>query len=54
MAAIPFYFKKIKSVYRTHFLAGHSGRFRSLDHRAMAGATISYRLTLRLLHKVQI
>ena len=40
MAAIPFY----KSVYGTHFLAGDSGRSRSLDHRAMAGATVSYRL----------
>ena len=40
MAAIPFY----KSVYGTHFLAGDSGRSRSLDHRAVAGATVSYRL----------
>ena len=42
MAPIPFY----KSVYGTHFLAGESGRSRSLDHRAMAGATVSYRLKL--------
>ena len=41
MAAIPFY----KSVYGTHFLAGDSRHSRSLDHRAMAGATVSYRLT---------
>ena len=41
MAAIPF----SKSVYGTHFLAGNSGRSRSLDHRAMAGATVSYRLS---------
>ena len=40
MAAIPFY----KSVYGTHFLAGDSRRSHSLDHRAMAGATVSYRL----------
>ena len=40
MAAIPFY----KSVYGTHFLAGDSGRSCSLDHRAMAGDTVSYRL----------
>ena len=40
MAAIPFY----KSVYGTHFLAGDSWRSRSKDYRAMAGATVSYRL----------
>ena len=43
MAAFSFY----KSVYGTHFLAGDSGRSRSLDHWAMAGATVSYRLTKR-------
>ena len=42
MAAIPFY----KSVYGTHFLAGDSGRSRGLDHRAMPGAPVSYRLLL--------
>ena len=41
MAAIPFY----KSVYGTHFLAGHSGRSRGLDLWAMADATVSYRLS---------
>ena len=40
MSAIPFY----KSVYETHFLAGDSGRSRGLDHRAMPGAPVSYRL----------
>ena len=40
MAAIPFH----KSVYGTHFLAGDSGRSRGLDHRAMPGAPVSYRL----------
>ena len=40
MAAIPFY----KSVYGTHFLAGNSWQSRSKDNRAMAGATVSYRL----------
>ena len=40
MAAIPFY----KSVNGTHFLAGDSGRSRGLDHRAMPGAPVSYRL----------
>ena len=42
MSAIPFY----KSVYETHFLAGDSGRSRGLDHRAMPGAPVSYRLKL--------
>ena len=42
MSAIPFY----KSVYETHFLAGDSGRSRGLDHRAMPGAPVSYRLSL--------
>ena len=42
MAAIPFY----KSVYGTHFLAGDSGRSRGLDHRAMPGAPVSYRLSI--------
>ena len=41
MAAIPFY----KSVYGTHFLAGDSWRSLSKDYRAMAGATVSYRLS---------
>ena len=41
MSAIPFY----KSVYETHFLAGDSRRSRGLDHRAMPGAPVSYRLT---------
>ena len=40
MSAIPFY----KSVYETRFLAGDSGRSRGLDHRAMPGAPVSYRL----------
>ena len=43
MSAIPFY----KSVYGTHFLAGDSGRSRGLDHRAMPGAPVSYRLMKR-------
>ena len=44
MSAIPFY----KSVYETHFLAGDSGRSRGLDHRAMPGAPVSYRLSNKL------
>ena len=40
MSAIPFY----KSVYGMHFLAGDSGRSRGLNHRAMPGAPVSYRL----------
>ena len=40
MAAIPFY----KSVCGTHFLAGDSWRSRSKHYRAMAGATVNYRL----------
>ena len=44
MSAIPFY----KSVYETHFLAGDSGRSRGLDHRAMPGAPVSYRLRARM------
>ena len=43
MSAIPFY----KSVYETHFLAGDSGRSRGLDHRAMPGAPVSYRLKIK-------
>ena len=47
MAAISFY----KSVYGTHFLAGDRGRSRSLDHRAVAGATVSYQLKCILVTK---
>ena len=50
MSAIPFY----KSVYETHFLAGDSGRSRGLDHRAMPGAPVSYRLNEDKVHRVEI
>ena len=43
MAAIPFY----KSVYGTHFLVGDGWQSCSKDYRAMAGATVSYRLILK-------
>ena len=50
MSAIPFY----KSVYETHFLAGDSGRSRGLDHRAMPGAPVSYRLNTKTTTKYHL